>query len=60
MIVIFNLVFKQFLVPEEFSYDPETKTFGDPTRRPEIKQSTIEYIAPNEYMVINFLFFFKF
>jgi Vesicle coat complex COPII, subunit SEC24/subunit SFB2/subunit SFB3 len=40
-----------FVVPEEFQYDPVSKTYGDPTRRPEIKSSTIEFIAPSEYMV---------
>ena len=38
-------------MPEEFSYDPVSKTYGDPQRRPEIKSSTIEFIAPSEYMV---------
>nr|NVI78020.1 Sec24AB ortholog [Cucujiformia] len=37
--------------PEEFQYDPVSKTYGDPSRRPEIKSSTIEYIAPAEYML---------
>nr|NVI77997.1 Sec24AB ortholog [Cucujiformia] len=32
-------------------YDPVSKTYGDPCRRPEIKSSTIEYIAPAEYML---------
>nr|NVI78008.1 Sec24AB ortholog [Cucujiformia] len=32
-------------------YDPVSKTYGDPSRRPEIKSSTIEYIAPAEYML---------
>lgn len=40
-----------FLVPEEFSWDPQTRTFGDPSRRPELQETTIEYIAPAEYMV---------
>nr|NVI77946.1 Sec24AB ortholog [Cucujiformia] len=35
----------------EFQYDPVSKTYGDPCRRPEIKSSTIEYIAPAEYML---------
>lgn len=39
-------------VPEEFQFDPVSKSFGDPTRRPEVKTSTIEFIAPSEYMVI--------
>lgn len=38
-------------MPEEFQYDPVSKTYGDPTRRPEIKSSTIEFIAPSEYML---------
>lgn len=43
--------FFSFTVPEEFQFDPMTKTYGDPSRRPEIKSATIEYIAPSEYMV---------
>lgn len=39
------------IVPEEFQYDPVTKSYGDPTRRPEIQSATIEYIAPSEYML---------
>lgn len=38
-------------VPDEFLYDPVSKTYGDPTRRPEVKSSTIEFIAPSEYTV---------
>nr|NVI78014.1 Sec24AB ortholog [Cucujiformia] len=38
-------------LPEEFQYDPVSKTYGDPARRPEIRSSTIEYIAPAEYML---------
>lgn len=40
-----------FLVPDEFQYDPMSNSYGDPTRRPEIKNATIEFIAPAEYMV---------
>lgn len=39
------------LVPEEFNFDPVTKSYGSPERRPEIKSATIEFIAPSEYMV---------
>ncbi|KAL1509266.1 hypothetical protein ABEB36_004029 [Hypothenemus hampei] len=46
-----NLCFRVNELPEEFQYDPLTKTYGDPSRRPEIKSSTIEYIAPSEYML---------
>lgn len=42
-----------FIVPEEFQFDPVTKLYGDPSRRPEIRTSTIEFIAPSEYMVKN-------
>lgn len=38
-------------VPDEFQYDPTSKSYGDVTRRPEVKTSTIEFIAPSEYMV---------
>ena len=40
-----------FSVPEEFLYDPVSKSYGDPSRRPECKSSTIEFIAPSEYML---------
>lgn len=46
-----NLCFRVNELPEEFQYDPVSKTYGDPTRRPEIKSSTIEFIAPSEYML---------
>ncbi|XP_044749387.1 protein transport protein Sec24A [Coccinella septempunctata] len=46
-----NLCYRVNDLPEEFQYDPVSKTFGDPSRRPEIRSSTIEYIAPAEYML---------
>ncbi|XP_018326944.1 protein transport protein Sec24A [Agrilus planipennis] len=46
-----NLCYRLNELPEEFQYDPVSKTYGDPSRRPEIKSSTIEYIAPSEYML---------
>lgn len=46
-----NLCYRINELPEEFQYDPVSKTYGDPSRRPEIKASTIEYIAPAEYML---------
>ncbi|XP_023318251.1 protein transport protein Sec24A isoform X2 [Trichogramma pretiosum] len=46
-----NLCFKINELPEEFLYDPATKAYGDPTRRPEVRSSTIEFIAPGEYML---------
>lgn len=47
----YNLNTSLLSVPDEFSYDPVTKTYGEPQRRPEIKSSTIEFIAPSDYMV---------
>lgn len=38
-------------MPDEFNYDPVSKTYGEPQRRPEVRSSTIEFIAPQEYMV---------
>jgi hypothetical protein len=40
-------------VPDEFQYDPISNSYGDPSRRPEVKNATIEFIAPAEYMVGN-------
>ncbi|PIO66430.1 Sec23/Sec24 trunk domain protein, partial [Teladorsagia circumcincta] len=38
-------------IPDDFCWDPNTKSFGDPVNRPEIKHPTVEFIAPNEYML---------
>ncbi|XP_047985973.1 protein transport protein Sec24A [Leguminivora glycinivorella] len=46
-----NLCYRVNDLPEEFQYDPVSKSYGDPTRRPEIKSATIEFIAPGEYML---------
>ncbi|XP_032680943.1 protein transport protein Sec24A isoform X3 [Odontomachus brunneus] len=46
-----NLCFRLNEFPEEFHYDPVTKSYGEPTRRPEAKNGTIEFIAPSEYML---------
>ncbi|CAH0392823.1 unnamed protein product [Bemisia tabaci] len=46
-----NLCFRVNELPDDFQYDPTTRTYGDPSRRPEIKSSTLEFIAPSEYMV---------
>ncbi|KAF7262543.1 hypothetical protein EG68_00236 [Paragonimus skrjabini miyazakii] len=35
----------------DFFYDPETQTYGNPARRPEIRSATVEFIAPPEYML---------
>jgi len=46
-----NLCYRVNELPEEFLYDPVSKTYGDPSRRPECKSATIEFIAPQEYML---------
>ncbi|KAG7212803.1 hypothetical protein KM043_013060 [Ampulex compressa] len=46
-----NLCYRVNELPEEFRFDPVTKSYGDPSRRPEVKTSTIEFIAPSEYML---------
>ncbi|VDL96702.1 unnamed protein product [Schistocephalus solidus] len=38
-------------IPDEFFYDPASRTYGDPSRRPEITSPTVEFIAPSEYML---------
>uniref|UniRef100_A0A0K0FN48 Protein transport protein Sec24A (inferred by orthology to a human protein) n=1 Tax=Strongyloides venezuelensis TaxID=75913 RepID=A0A0K0FN48_STRVS len=45
-----NICFRNNEVPEEFLWNPSTKTRGEPTERPEIKSATVEFIAPSEYM----------
>ncbi|XP_033643820.1 protein transport protein Sec24A-like [Asterias rubens] len=46
-----NLCYRINDLPEEFTFDPVTKSYGSPERRPEIKSATIEFIAPSEYML---------
>jgi hypothetical protein len=46
-----NLCYRVNELPGEFQIDPYTKTLGDPSRRPEIQNATIEYIASQDYMV---------
>ena len=45
------------LVPEEFCFDPTTRQYGDPAKRPEVRNATVEFIAPSEYMVNRFILF---
>lgn len=45
------ICFSICVVPEDFSYDPVSKSYGEPQRRPEIRSATIEFVAPSEYMV---------
>lgn len=45
-----NLCFKINELPEDFLIDPITGMSGDPSKRMEVNQATIEYIAPQEYL----------
>ncbi|KAB7494601.1 Protein transport protein Sec24B [Armadillidium nasatum] len=46
-----NLCFRVNEIPDEFLFDPLSRTYGDPSRRPEVREATIEFIAPQEYML---------
>uniref|UniRef100_A0A183D9H1 Chitin synthase n=1 Tax=Gongylonema pulchrum TaxID=637853 RepID=A0A183D9H1_9BILA len=46
-----NICYRVNDLPDDFSWDPATKSFGDPTRRPEIRNASVEFIAPSEYML---------
>jgi len=38
-------------VPDEFMYNPVTRSYGDPQKRPEVQNATVEFIASSDYMV---------
>nr|CAB3265935.1 protein transport protein Sec24A [Phallusia mammillata] len=46
-----NMCFGVNETPEEFLHHPVTKTYGQPHTRPECTNATIEFIAPQEYML---------
>ncbi|XP_027460960.2 protein transport protein Sec24A isoform X3 [Zalophus californianus] len=46
-----NLCYRVNDVPEEFMYNPLTRVYGEPHRRPEVQNATIEFMAPSEYML---------
>ncbi|XP_064422900.1 protein transport protein Sec24A isoform X2 [Latimeria chalumnae] len=46
-----NLCYRVNDVPEEFMYNPVTRSYGEPQKRPEVQNATIEFIAPSEYML---------
>nr|XP_018670361.1 protein transport protein Sec24A isoform X1 [Ciona intestinalis] len=46
-----NMCFMVNDTAEEFLHHPVTKTYGEPHTRPECTNSTIEFIAPQEYML---------
>lgn len=39
------------LVPDEFMYNPVTRSYGEPHKRPEVQNATVEFIASSDYMV---------
>ncbi|CAF5168828.1 unnamed protein product, partial [Rotaria magnacalcarata] len=45
-----SICFRNNELPQEFLYDPATKTYGDPSRRPEVRFGTVEYTATSDYM----------
>ena len=49
---MFNVFISIHEVPEEISFNPQTKRVNEKCRRPELLHSSVEYIAPSEYMVI--------
>ncbi|XP_042737455.1 protein transport protein Sec24A [Lagopus leucura] len=46
-----NLCYRVNDVPEEFMYNPVTRVYGEPHKRPEVQNATIEFMAPSEYML---------
>ncbi|KAJ8276738.1 hypothetical protein COCON_G00084900 [Conger conger] len=46
-----NLCYRVNDVPEEFMYNPVSRSYGEPHKRPEVQNPTIEFIAPSEYML---------
>lgn len=46
-----NVCFRINALPEDFMFDPSSRKYGDPERRPEVRHATVEFIAPSEYML---------
>lgn len=46
-----NLCYRVNDVPEEFLYNPLTRSYGEPHKRPEVQNSTVEFIASSDYML---------
>ncbi|CAF1127607.1 unnamed protein product [Adineta steineri] len=45
-----SICFRTNELPQEFLFDPTTKTYGDPSRRAEVRFGTVEYAATSDYM----------
>lgn len=53
---LFFVIFCKWLlssrsVPDEFMYNPVSRSYGEPHMRPEVQNSTVEFIASSDYMV---------
>ncbi|XP_056420485.1 protein transport protein Sec24B isoform X2 [Hyla sarda] len=46
-----NLCHRVNDVPEEFMYNPVTRSYGEPHKRPEVLNSSMEFIASSDYML---------
>ncbi|XP_041446020.1 protein transport protein Sec24B isoform X2 [Xenopus laevis] len=46
-----NLCYRINDVPEEFMYNPVTRSYGEPHKRPEVQNSSVEFIASSDYML---------
>ncbi|KAM9740768.1 LOW QUALITY PROTEIN: protein transport protein Sec24B [Menidia menidia] len=46
-----NLCYRINDVPDEFMYNPVTRSYGEPHKRPEVQNSTVEFIASSDYML---------
>ncbi|XP_010639905.1 protein transport protein Sec24B, partial [Fukomys damarensis] len=46
-----NLCYRVNDVPEEFMYNPLTRSYGEPHKRPEVQNPTVEFIASSDYML---------
>ncbi|XP_061690846.1 protein transport protein Sec24B [Syngnathoides biaculeatus] len=46
-----NLCYRLNDVPDEFMYNPVTRSYGEPHKRPEVQNATVEFIASSDYML---------
>ncbi|XP_036372894.1 protein transport protein Sec24B-like [Megalops cyprinoides] len=46
-----NMCYRVNEVPDEFMYNPLTRSYGEPHKRPEVQNATVEFIASSDYML---------
>ncbi|KAJ3587944.1 hypothetical protein NHX12_011539 [Muraenolepis orangiensis] len=46
-----NMCYRVNDVPDEFMYNPVTRSYGEPHKRPEVQNATVEFIASSDYML---------